>query len=73
MLFITCDVVKLSQIIIISDRFDNSFDIKTRVLFLFSGFEMTNQPTVSSPSRLSTLLYLLISTLSEPKCGEQSL
>lgn len=37
MFFITCDVVKLSQVIIISDRFDNSFDIKTQVLFFVFG------------------------------------
>lgn len=35
MLFITRDVVKLSEIIIISDRFDNSFDTETQVLFCF--------------------------------------
>lgn len=35
MLFITRDVVKLSEIIIISDRFDNSFDTETQVLFYF--------------------------------------
>lgn len=34
-LFITHDVVKLSEIIIISDRFDNSFDTQTQVLFCF--------------------------------------
>lgn len=35
MLFITHDVVKLSEIIIIPDRFDNSFDTQTQVLFCF--------------------------------------
>lgn len=35
MLFITHDVVKLSEIIIISARFDNSFDTETQVLFCF--------------------------------------
>lgn len=73
MLFITCDVVKLSQIIIISDRFDISFDIKTQVLFVSRRFEMTNEPTVSSRSCLSTLIYLLISTVSEPKTRERYL
>lgn len=33
MLFITWDVVELSQVIIISDSLDNSLDIKTLVLF----------------------------------------
>lgn len=72
-LFITHDVLKLSQIIIISDRFDNSFDIKKhRYFFVFQRSEMTNQPTVSSWSCLSTLIYLLISTVSEQKPGNNT-
>lgn len=61
--FYNWDVVKLSQIIIISDRFDNSFDIKTRVLFVFRRSEMTNEPTVSSQSCLSPLIYLPVFTV----------
>lgn len=34
---------------------------------------MTNQPTVSSWSCLSTLIYLLISTVSEPSTEEHYL
>lgn len=61
--FYNWDVVKLSQIIIISDRFDNSFDIKTQVLFVFRRSEMTNEPTVSSQSCLSPLIYLPVFTV----------
>lgn len=68
MLFITCDVVELSQVIIISDRLDNSLDIKTQVLFfLFSGDLkwQTNPLSAPGPTYLLSFLYFFLLSVSQ--------